>query len=94
MSRLCALNLAHWFGNLARLAVLYNLCFFPHIRLSVVFIHGRLNLPDEVQIGMYLQDNDGCKGVVRSAPEGAGRLMQSKPEHSEGFDAIIRPAPQ
>ena len=35
----------------------------------------------------------GCAGVVRPAPEGAGRMMQSKPEPSEGFDVIIRPAP-
>ena len=36
----------------------------------------------------------GCEGVVRSAPEGAERMMQSKPERSEGFDVIIRPAPE
>ena len=35
----------------------------------------------------------GCKGVVRRAPEGAGGMMRSKPERSEGFDVIIRPAP-
>ena len=34
----------------------------------------------------------GCEGVVCPAPEGAGRMMQSKPERSEGFDVIIRPA--
>ena len=43
-------------------------------------------------IGGCLGDNDqGCEGVVRPAPEGAGRMMQSKPERS---DVIIRPAPE
>ena len=33
----------------------------------------------------------GWEGVVRPASEGAGRMMQSKPEGSEGF-VIIPPA--
>ena len=35
----------------------------------------------------------GCEGVVRPAPEGAGRMMQSKPALRSGFNCIIRPAP-
>ena len=43
----------------------------------------------------HLGDNDrGCAGVVCEAPEGSGRMMQSKPELSEGFDVIIRPEPE
>ena len=42
-----------------------------------------------------LGDNDRAARVLFvQAPEGAGRMMQSKPEHSEGFDVIIRPAPE
>ena len=43
----------------------------------------------------YLQLGDtdqGCEGVVRPAPVGAGRMMLSKPERSEDFDVIIRSA--
>ena len=36
----------------------------------------------------------GCEGVVRSVPEGAGRMVQSKPERSEGYNVIICPAPK
>ena len=67
--------------------------------MSVIDIAGitmkRMKCRWPATMSMYLGDNDqGCEGVVRPAPEGAGRMMQSKPERSEGFDVIIRPAPE
>ena len=55
-----------------------------------------------VKYGCMFNTAEGCLGdneraaraVVLPAPEGAGRMMQSKPERSEGFDVIIRPTPE
>ena len=42
-----------------------------------------------------IKENDrGCVGVVCEAPEGPGRMMQSKPEWSVGFDVSIRLEPK
>ena len=41
---------------------------------------------------VWLGDND--RAAVQHPPEGGGRMMQSKPERSEGFDVIFRPAPE
>ena len=50
--------------------------------------------PTRISYGKYLGDNDrGCAGDVCEAPEGSGRMMQSKPGRNAGFDVIIRPEP-